>query len=128
MVLDVPVEEGNFVIETNNFNSGTTIATVADMGEMIFEGKVDESEVGKISIGMDLILTVGAIENETFDATLEYIAPKGVEEQGAIQFEIKANIRLKPDIFPAGGLQRQCGYRARAPRSSAGGTGKPAAV
>lgn len=99
MVLDVPVEEGNFVTETNNFNSGTTIATVADMGEMIFEGKVDESEVGKIRIGMDLILTVGAIENETFDAILEYIAPKGVEEKGAIQFEIKAKIKLKPDTF-----------------------------
>ena len=99
MVLDVPVEEGNFVTETNNFNSGTTIATVADMGEMIFEGKVDESEVGKIQIGMDLILTVGAIENETFDAILEYIAPKGVEEKGAIQFEIKARIKLKPDTF-----------------------------
>lgn len=108
MVLDVPVEEGNFVIETNNFNSGTTIATVADMGEMIFEGKVDESEVGKIRIGMDLILTVGAIENQTFDAALEYIAPKGVEEKGAIQFEIKAKIKLKPDTF------LRAGYSANA--------------
>jgi HlyD family secretion protein len=99
MILDVPVEEGNFVTETNNFNSGTTIATVADMGEMIFEGKVDESEVGKIELGMDLILTVGAIEDKAFDATLEYIAPKGMEEKGAIQFEIKAKIKLKPDTF-----------------------------
>ena len=108
MVLDVPVEEGNFVIETNNFNSGTTIATVADMGEMVFEGKVDESEVGKVRIGMDLILTVGAIENERFDAVLEYIAPKGVEDKGAIQFEIKAKIKLKPGIF------LRAGYSANA--------------
>ncbi|UCF93300.1 MAG: efflux RND transporter periplasmic adaptor subunit [Desulfobacterales bacterium] len=99
MVLDVPVEEGNFVIETNTFNEGTTIASVADMGEMIFKGKVDESEVGKIEPGMDLILTIGAIEKEKYDAVLEYIAPKGAEEKGAIQFEIKAKIKLKASYF-----------------------------
>jgi HlyD family secretion protein len=99
MVLDVPVEVGNSVIESNTFNEGTTIASVADMGEMIFEGKVDESEVGKIKEGMDLILTIGALENEVFEAKLEYISPKGVEENGAIQFEIKAAIDLKKDVF-----------------------------
>ncbi len=99
MVLDVPLKEGSSVIESNTFNEGTTIATVADMGEMIFEGKVDESEVGKIKQGMDLILTIGAIENEKFDATLEYIAPKGVKENGAIQFLIKAKMNLKEGSF-----------------------------
>ena len=99
MVLDVPVEEGNSVIETNNFNAGTTIASVADMGEMIFKGKVDETEVGKIKTGMDLILSIGAIEDEKFAAKLEYIAPKGVEENGAIQFEIKADVKLKKNNF-----------------------------
>lgn len=108
MVLDVPVEEGDFVIETNNYNDGTTIAAVADMREMIFKGKVDESEVGKIKPGMDLILTVGAIENEKFDATLEFISPKGVEEKGAIQFEIKANIKMNPHHF------LRAGYSANA--------------
>lgn len=108
MVLDVPVEEGNFVIETNNFNSGTTIAMVADMGEMIFEGKVDESEVGKIKPGMDLILTVGAFDNQTFAAKLEYISPKGMEEKGAIQFEIKATVELDPAYF------LRAGYSANA--------------
>jgi len=99
MVLEVPVEEGNQVIESNTFNSGTTIATVADMGEMIFKGKVDETEVGKISQGMKLLLSIGAIEKEKFDAELEYIAPKGNEENGAIQFEIKAKIKLKDNVF-----------------------------
>ncbi len=99
MVLDVPVEIGNSVIESNTFNAGTTIASVADMNDMIFEGKIDETEVGKIHQGMPLILTVGAIDNTTFDATLEHIAPKGVEENGAIQFEIKANVNLKKDQF-----------------------------
>ena len=99
MILDIPVEEGNFVIETNPFNDGTTIATVADMQEMIFKGKVDESDVGKIKPGMDLILSIGAIENEKFDAILEYIAPKGVEEKGVIQFEIKAKLKLKSSHF-----------------------------
>jgi HlyD family secretion protein len=92
MILDVPVKEGNSVIESNTFNEGTTIASVADMGEMIFEGKVDESEVGKLHQGIDLILTVGAIENEKFNAKLEYISPKGVTENGAIQFQIRAAI------------------------------------
>ncbi len=99
MVLDVPVEVGNSVIESNTFNEGTTIASVADMGEMIFEGKVDETEVGKLKLGMPLILSIGAIEDEKFDAELEYIAPKGKEENGAIQFEIKADVKLKNNSF-----------------------------
>ncbi len=99
MVLDVPVEIGNSVIETNTFNPGTTIAFVADMTDMIFEGKVDETEVGKIRTGMNIELTIGAIDKEKFDAVLEYIAPKGVEENGAIQFEIKAKVRLKETQF-----------------------------
>ncbi len=103
MVLDVPVEEGNSVIESNTFNEGTTIANVADMGEMVFEGKVDETEVGKIQEGMDLILTIGAIEEDRFKAILEHIAPKGVEENGAIQFEIKAAVKLKDNQFVRAG-------------------------
>jgi HlyD family secretion protein len=99
MVLDVPVEVGNSVIESNTFNEGTTIANVADMGEMIFEGKVDETEVGKLKLGMPLILSIGAIEEQKFDAELEYIAPKGKEENGAIQFEIKADVKLKENSF-----------------------------
>lgn len=99
MVLDVPVEVGNSVIESNTFNEGTTIASVADMGEMIFEGKVDETEVGKLKLGMPLILSIGAIDEEQFDAELEYIAPKGKEENGAIQFEIKADVKLKENSF-----------------------------
>lgn len=99
MVLDIPVEVGNSVIESNTFNPGTTVASVADMSDMIFEGKIDETEVGKIREGMPLILTVGAIDNITFDATLKHIAPKGVEENGAIQFEIRADVDLKADQF-----------------------------
>jgi HlyD family secretion protein len=99
MVLDVPVEEGNSVIQSNTFNDGTTIATVADMSDMIFEGKVDETEVGKISEGMPIEMEIGAIEKEKFQAILEYISPKGVEENGAIQFEIKARVKLKDEQF-----------------------------
>lgn len=94
MVLDVPVEEGNSVIKSNAFNDGTTVALVADMGEMVFEGMVDETEVGKIREGMLLMLSIGALEEQKYDATLEFIAPKGVEENGAIQFEIKAAVEL----------------------------------
>ncbi len=93
MVLDVPVKTGNQVIESNNFNDGTTIATIADVDKMIFEGKVDESEVGKIKEGLPLEITVGALPDKTFDAELDYIAPKGVDENGAIQFEIKGTMK-----------------------------------
>jgi HlyD family secretion protein len=99
MVLDIPIEEGNSVIEANTLNDGTTVASVADMSDLVFEGKVDESEVGKLKEGMALILRIGAIEDEVFDATLEYISPKGVEEDGAIQFEIKAAVKLKDNQF-----------------------------
>ncbi|HCE57657.1 MAG TPA: efflux transporter periplasmic adaptor subunit [Prolixibacteraceae bacterium] len=99
MVLDVPVEAGNSVIQSNTFNDGTTIAIVADMHDMIFEGKVDETEVGKIKEGMPIELEIGAIDKEKFDAILAYISPKGKEENGAIQFEIKADVKLKEGQF-----------------------------
>jgi HlyD family secretion protein len=99
MILDIPIKEGNSVIQSNNFNDGTTIAIIADMNDMIFEGKVDETEVGKIIEGMPLKLTIGAIENQEYDANLEYISPKGVEQNGAIQFDIKAKVKLKQDQF-----------------------------
>lgn len=108
MILDVPVKEGNSVIERNNFNEGTTIAAVADMADLIFQGKVDESEVGKVKLGMPVVLTVGAIENAKWDAQLEYIAPKGVEENGAIQFEIRAAVTVKE------GQNLRSGYSANA--------------
>lgn len=104
MVLDVPVKEGNQVIQANNFNEGTTIANVADINDMIFEGKVDESEVGKIEEGLPLEITVGAIENKTYDATLDYIAPKGVEENSAVQFKIEGTLNLEGDRFIRAGL------------------------
>ncbi len=104
MVLDVPVKTGNQVIEANNFNDGTTIATIADVEKMIFEGKVDESEVGKIKENLPLEITVGAIENKKFDAVLDYIAPKGVEENGAIQFEIKGTLKKGDTTFIRAGL------------------------
>ena len=99
MILEVPLKEGNSVIESNTFNEGTTVATIADMGEMIFEGKVDESEVGKVKEGMNLLITIGALEGKTFTADLEHISPKGVEENGAIQFKIKAQVNLQKDAF-----------------------------
>jgi len=104
MVLDVPVKAGNQVIEANNFNEGTSIASLADVKQMIFEGKVDESEVGKIKEGLPLEITVGAIEDKKFDAVLDYIAPKGVAENGAIQFEIKGSLQKMDSTFIRAGL------------------------
>jgi HlyD family secretion protein len=99
MVLEVPVEVGHSVIETNNFNAGTTLAVVADMDDMIFEGKVDESEVGKLKPGMALLLTIGALQGHPLEATLEHIAPKGVEQDGAIQFKIRAALKPQSDVL-----------------------------
>ena len=99
MVLDVPVKVGNSVIQSNNFNDGTTIASVANMNDMIFKGNVDETEIGRIHEGMPIKLTVGALEGQTFDALLEYVSPKGEEKNGAIQFEIKAAVSLPDTSF-----------------------------
>ena len=103
-VLDVMVEIGNQVIEANNFNEGTTIAIIANTDDMIFKGKVDESEVGKIEEGLPLEITVGAIENKTFKATLDYISPKGLEDNGAVQFDIEGTLLLEEAIFIRAGL------------------------
>ena len=98
-ILEIPVEEGFQVIASNSFNAGTTIATIADMKKMIFEGKVDEAEVGKLLVGMPLEVNLGAIEDQSLDAELKFIAPKGNEEQGAVQFIIEADLFLNDSLF-----------------------------
>lgn len=103
MVLAVPVKEGNSVIMSNSFNAGTTIATIANMKDMIFIGKIDESEVGKLKEQMDLKISIGAIEDVKLDAKLEYISPKGLVENGAIQFEIKAKVKPVDSVFVRAG-------------------------
>ncbi|HTN69152.1 MAG TPA: efflux RND transporter periplasmic adaptor subunit [Dysgonamonadaceae bacterium] len=102
-ILDVPIKVGNSVIESNNFNDGTTIASVADMNDMLFVGKIDETEVGKISEGMPMEIIIGAMQDERLTANLEYVSPKGVEESGAILFEMKAAVNLPSDLFVRAG-------------------------
>jgi HlyD family secretion protein len=99
MILDIPVKVGNSVIQTNNFNEGTTIAAIANMNDMIFKGSVDETEIGRIHEGMPIKLTIGALESQTLDAILEYVSPKGEEKNGAIQFEIKAAVTIPDSLF-----------------------------
>ena len=105
LILDIPVKVGNSVILSNTFNDGTTIATVANMGDLIFRGNIDETEVGSLVAGMPMQITIGAMQDLTFDATLEYISPKAVESNGANQFELKAAV-----------LQRQINKQAKAPQ------------
>jgi len=107
-ILDIPVKVGNSVIQSNNFNDGTTIATVANMSDMLFVGKLDETEVGKLKVGMPMDITIGAMQDQKLTAKLEYIAPKGTEENGAIMFEMKAAVSI-PD-----GLFVRAGYSANA--------------
>ena len=103
MILNVPIKVGNSVIQSNSFNDGTTIASVANMNDMIFRGNVDETEIGKIREGIPIKLTVGALGTRTFDAVLEYVSPKGEEKNGAIQFEIKAAVSLPDTSFVRAG-------------------------
>lgn len=98
LILDVPIKVGNSVIMSNTFNDGTTIATVADMSDLIFRGNVDETEVGRIHEGTPVKITLGALQDMKFDAVLEYISPKSVENNGANQFEIKAAITVPDSI------------------------------
>ena len=98
-ILDVPVKVGNSVIQSNNFNDGTTVASVANLSDMLFVGKIDETEVGKLHEGMPLEITIGAIQNRQIPGTLEYVSPKGTEESGAILFEMKAAIKMPTDVF-----------------------------
>lgn len=98
-ILDIPIKAGNSVIQANTFNDGTTIASVADMSNLIFRGTVDETEVGKLTINSPIKIKIGALTNQTFDASLEYIAPKGKETNGAILFEIKAAIKIPKEVI-----------------------------
>ncbi|MEP2059375.1 MAG: efflux RND transporter periplasmic adaptor subunit [Maribacter litoralis] len=107
-LLEIPVEVGDQVIESNNFNDGTTIAFIADMSKMIFEGEVDEAEVGKLKVGMPLEISMGALQDEKFEAKLKFIAPKGVEEEGAVQF------RIEGDLAVSDSTNIRAGYSANA--------------
>jgi HlyD family secretion protein len=107
-VLEIPVREGEQVTESNTFNAGTTVATIADMSKMIFEGKVDEAEVGKIEEGKDIKVVLGAIDGKDFPAKLTFVAPKGVEQNGAVQFTIKA------DVMVESSTKIRAGYSANA--------------
>ncbi len=109
LILDVPVKVGNSVILANTFNDGTTIATVANMRDLIFRGNIDETEVGRLTTGMDMKITIGALQNLKFDARLEYISPKATDQNGANQFEIKAAVNV-----PVSGQQIRSGYSANA--------------
>jgi HlyD family secretion protein len=102
-ILEIPVKEGDQVIESNTFNAGTTIATVADLNKMIFEGKVDEAEVAKLEIDMHLKVTLAAIEDKEFNAQLKFIAPKGNEEQGTVQFKVEGEVFLDDSVFVRAG-------------------------
>jgi HlyD family secretion protein len=108
LILDIPVKVGNSVIQANTMNDGTTVATVADMNDLIFDGNIDETEVGTLVEGMPLKISIGALQNYSFDAVLEYIAPKAVETNGANQFEIKAAVKV------AGDRKIRSGYSANA--------------
>ncbi|MEG1612020.1 MAG: efflux RND transporter periplasmic adaptor subunit [Alistipes sp.] len=103
MILDVPVKVGNSVIQANTFNDGTTIASIADMSNMLFRGKIDETDVGKLHSGMPVKLTIGAMQNVELDAVLEYVAPKATEENGVIMFEVKAAVKIPSDLFVRAG-------------------------
>ena len=98
-ILDVPIKVGNSVIQSNNFNDGTTIASVANLSDMLFVGKIDETEVGKLSVEMPMEISIGAIQDKKIHAQLEYVSPKGVEESGAILFEMKAAMEMPTDVF-----------------------------
>ena len=103
MILDVPIKVGNSVIQANTFNDGTTIASVADMSNMLFRGNVDETDVGKLHEGMPVKLTIGALQNVELDATLEYVSPKATEDNGVIMFEVKAAVKIPADVFVRAG-------------------------
>ena len=102
-VLEIPVKKGDQVIQANTFNAGTTIATIADLNIMIFEGKVDEAEVGKLGQDMPLVVTLAAIEDKEYAAKLKFIAPKGIEEAGAVQFKIEGEVYLDDEYFVRAG-------------------------
>ena len=97
LILDVPVKVGNTVVLSNTFNDGTTIATVANMNDLIFRGNIDETEVGRLVEGMPMKITIGALQNLKFEAVLEYVSPKAVENNGANQFEVKAAVTAVRD-------------------------------
>lgn len=102
-ILEIPVEVGDQVILANNFNDGTTVTTIADLSKMIFEGQVDEGEVGKLIVGMPLEISLGALEDQNFDAILRFIAPKGVEEAGAVKFKIEGDVNISDTVLVRAG-------------------------
>lgn len=91
-VLEIPVKVGGQVIEANSFNPGTTICSIADLNSLIFKGKIDEAQAGKLKEGMDMNVVIGALQNKSFPGKVTLIAPKGTEESGTIKFNVEGNV------------------------------------
>jgi len=104
MILNIPVKVGNSVIQSNNFNDGTTIASIADMSDMLFVGRMDETEVGRLRIGMPMEITIGALQDVNLEATLEFVSPQGVLDGGAVMFEMKAALNVPDTLFVRAGF------------------------
>ena len=98
-ILEIPIKLGDQVIAANSFNSGSTVAIIADLNMMIFEGQVDEAEVGRLEVGQDLSVSMAAIPDKEFHAKLKFVAPKGTEAGGAVQFKIEADLTLDESTF-----------------------------
>ena len=98
-ILEIPIKLGDQVIAANSFNSGSTVAIIADLNMMIFEGQVDEAEVGRLEVGQDLSVSMAAIPDKEFLAKLKFVAPKGTEAGGAVQFKIEADLTLDESTF-----------------------------
>ncbi|MBQ8064874.1 MAG: HlyD family efflux transporter periplasmic adaptor subunit [Prevotella sp.] len=122
VILDIPVKVGNSVINSNTFNDGTTIASVANMNDLIFRGNIDETEVGQLVQGMPMKITIGALQDLTFDAALEYISPKAVESNGANQFELKAAVHLTSNSVASGSAAGSTSASSTSAGSTSAGT------
>ncbi len=108
-IIDLPLKIGSSVIERNNFNAGTTIATIADIDTFIFRGKVNESDMKYLNMGMNLTLYLNAYKDLKKEAKLNKISAKGMEEYGIMKYYIEAQFSLANDS-----LKIRSGYSANA--------------
>jgi len=106
-ILTRTVNPGDPIVPLTSYQPGTEMATIADMRDLIFKGTVDEIDVGKLSVGMQTRIKVGALPTDVVTGKVSRIAPQAQQKEGATLFDVE--VELEPSK-----ITLRAGYSANA--------------
>jgi HlyD family secretion protein len=93
VILSRDVEIGDAVSSILVLGStATLVMTIGDTNQVYVQGKVDESDIGKVYLGQAARIKVESFKDKTFQGKVTKIAPLGVEKDNVTTFEVRVSI------------------------------------